>query len=574
MIDVKDMAIAKLSEWLENKVNSYIRYRFNAELRTVYRRWIAFLERKMLYHNGHDKVRDCLHLLRNRSGIIDSVEEENELEENRLMAAAAEGRPFKALKLLVDASANVNSGRKKDAVTPIWLAAQFDHGEAVQALYKLKADLNQCASDGASPLYIAAQGGNSDCIKVLAENKADVDHPDIEGLSPAHQAAMNGHTDCLELLKSLGAKLDVRDAAGNTPYDLAKKNRQQDAARALQELLGVEQPREHSRRTDGESAVSKKLIISTPDPSNADGFMALAEYAKTGSDVLFIMNYPAYVGVSESEVDPSYSESNPGLGYKFSAKEVLNSTKLPNPLPESYSRFLDRYEGQSYNHRMKSALTDLAFAMAKHVWEEASTQGGKLFFLIGGINSINPFSPDAIKNEILVYHDLIIPTSRLETEQGLVYDTSSKQVHLDWEAYSDIYMDFNGSLAFWDETWDRTLSETEVVKKIRGVFIMGGVYADEEPVTMPSVPNVLNRFSSATMNQLYHPECAASFFAFLAKCGVPSFMITNNVVKDLTTWDADKKEKTYSGIETFMSANDLNLPFLQMLSKSSLHIHV
>ncbi len=48
--------------------------------------------------------------------------------------------------------------------------------------------------------------------------------------------------------------------------------------------------------------------------SDVDGFLALAEYAKTGSDVLFIMNYPAYVGVAEHEVDASYAESNPGLG--------------------------------------------------------------------------------------------------------------------------------------------------------------------------------------------------------------------------------------------------------------------
>ena len=31
--------------------------------------------------------------------------------------------------------------------------------------------------------------------------------------------------------------------------------------------------------------------------------------------------------------------------------------------------------------------------------------------------------------------------------------------------------------------------------QIRGVFIMGGVLADAAPMTMPSLPNVLNRFS-------------------------------------------------------------------------------
>jgi hypothetical protein len=570
MIDVKDMAIAKLTEWLENKASSYIRYRFSAELRTVHRRCIAYLERKLLKSIDSEKVRDSLQLLKNRSWIIESVHEENELGENRLMTAAAEGRECKVLRLLVDASANVNIGRNKDAVTPIWLAAQFGHSDTVRALIELNANLNQCAIDGASPVYIAAQGGNRDCIKILADAKADVSLADKKGLSPAHQAAMNGHKGCIELLKELGAKLDEADASGKTPYDLATDHSHEDCVEVLEKLLGLVQPIVRAQSFKEVAKTSKKLIISTGDVSDVDGFLALAEYAKTGSDVLFIMNYPAYVGVAENEVDASYAESNPGLGYKYSAKEVLESEKLPEPLPESYARFLGRYEGQSKNNCMKSALTDMAFTMAKSVWEEMAHEG-ELYFLIGGINSVNPFSPTAIKNEVLIYSEIVenkLPLKQLESVQGLCYNTKSELIDLDYEAYSDIYIDFNGSLAFWNDSWDRTLGETAVVEKIRGVFIMGGVYADKEPVTMPSLPKVLNRFSSATMNQLYHPEHAAAFFAFLAKWKIPSFVITNNVVKDMTTFDAETKEKTYSGVETFMGSNDLRGAVLQKLAKA------
>ena len=67
MTDAKDMAIAKLTEWLENKVStgSYIRYRFSAELRTVNRGFIdsiAYLERKLLKSNDCNKVSDSLQL--------------------------------------------------------------------------------------------------------------------------------------------------------------------------------------------------------------------------------------------------------------------------------------------------------------------------------------------------------------------------------------------------------------------------------------------------------------------------------------------------------------------------------
>ena len=112
-----------------------------------------------------------------------------------------------------------------------------------------------------------------------------------------------------------------------------------------------------------------KLIISTGDTSDIDGFLALAEYSKvcyshsivqkihfhryrstsvgimseqikmrsqyisdhnifplkyclvqTGADVLFIMNYPAYVGVEED--DDEYHIRHPGLGFKYGSTKV------------------------------------------------------------------------------------------------------------------------------------------------------------------------------------------------------------------------------------------------------------
>ena len=124
---------------------------------------------------------------------------------------------------------------------------------------------------------------------------------------------------------------------------------------------------------------------------------------------------------------------------------------------------------------------------------------------------------------------------------------------------------------------------------------MGGVLADATPMTMPSLPNILNRFSrllnvessslsitvfdrvwnSATMNQLYHPRRTASFFAVLEKNSkIPVFTITNNVVHDLTTFaDQEKKQKTLEGVESFLKSNGYefclnhNLQFLHLRKK-------
>ena len=68
----------------------------------------------------------------------------------------------------------------------------------------------------------------------------------------------------------------------------------------------------------------RKLIINTGDISDIDGFFALAEYAKTGAAVLFIMNFPAYFNVS-NKVSEHINQF--GLGYTYSMNSILQSTK-------------------------------------------------------------------------------------------------------------------------------------------------------------------------------------------------------------------------------------------------------
>ena len=66
----------------------------------------------------------------------------------------------------------------------------------------------------------------------------------------------------------------------------------------------------------------------TGDISDVDGFMAIAEYARAEASVVFVMNYPAYVGVGPGDADPGYAEANPGLGYRYSAAQVLTRARI------------------------------------------------------------------------------------------------------------------------------------------------------------------------------------------------------------------------------------------------------
>jgi hypothetical protein len=272
------------------------------------------------------------------------------------------------------------------------------------------------------------------------------------------------------------------------------------------------------------------LIISTGDISDVDGFFALAEYAKTGADVVFIMNYPAYL--QDIEI-----ENEIGLGYSYGSSLLL--------------------------FEIKKKLTNLAFFISKNVWDEVSNKNkGSLYFYIGGVNSINPFSAKSIKNEIELYKSIYennnyFKSINIKIEEGIIYDLSLAEVKLDYNNYSDIYIDFNGSMAFFTEDWLLLFESLSTVNKIKGIFIMGGVYANgSPPLTMPSIPNVLNRLSCSTMNQLYHPENTAKFFNFIKGTNIPAYIVTNNIVLPF-------KDNNFI---RFLENNGLNYDFLKNIA--------
>ena len=137
----------------------------------------------------------------------------------------------------------------------------------------------------------------------------------------------------------------------------------------------------------------ERLIITSGDVSDVDGFLALAEYAKTGADVLYVMNYPAYLGDDAGGADEDFETTHPGLGFRYGVEQV---------------------DAQTSADRMKRDLTNLGFTMATNVWHEASPLG-RLLFMVGGVNEINPFSPRAVKNELVTFASFVSSSSATST---------------------------------------------------------------------------------------------------------------------------------------------------------------
>ncbi len=112
------------------------------------------------------------------------------------------------------------------------------------ALARATTERDNVLGAGLSPLHLAAQGGHLDAMRALLEADADIDARDADGRTPLHFAICFGPKAFLEPLPQLseagddvgvyrllmdvprfllenGADLSARDALGNTPLELA-----------------------------------------------------------------------------------------------------------------------------------------------------------------------------------------------------------------------------------------------------------------------------------------------------------------------------------------------------------------
>ena len=108
-------------------------------------------------------------------------------------------------------------------VTPLILASQMNHPEAVQALIEASANVNYSRpSDQITSLILAAQEGHIEVVRALIAALANVDHTDAQGATALMLAAKNRRIEVVRAL--LAAKADPRIVAhnGHTALFIAK----------------------------------------------------------------------------------------------------------------------------------------------------------------------------------------------------------------------------------------------------------------------------------------------------------------------------------------------------------------
>ncbi|CAJ0809757.1 hypothetical protein LMG19083_05015 [Ralstonia psammae] len=160
----------------------------------------------------------------------------------RLFTAAMDGN-VEALRDVASAlGGNVNVQRQSDGATPVYVAAQYGHVNAVRVLQgEHRASLDICDRLGNTPLHAAAMNGQADVVRMLVtELGADVEARNAPGETPLWRAAERGHVGVCKLLAELRANVKTVDEEGATPLHAAAYEGQADAVRMLVTELGAE----------------------------------------------------------------------------------------------------------------------------------------------------------------------------------------------------------------------------------------------------------------------------------------------------------------------------------------------
>ena len=96
-----------------------------------------------------------------------------------------------------------------DNVSPLFIAAQGNHGGCVSVLVHAGADCNR-GSNSMPPIFIAAQSGYYNVVRKLLKCKADVDRARPDGATSLVMAIQMGHLEGAMECNAVGCRWLVR----------------------------------------------------------------------------------------------------------------------------------------------------------------------------------------------------------------------------------------------------------------------------------------------------------------------------------------------------------------------------
>jgi len=268
------------------------------------------------------------------------------------------------------------------------------------------------------------------------------------------------------------------------------------------------------------------------------------------------MNFPSYLTCTEPLTENTF-----GLGYNYSALDLLENVHKTKYLENSEYNSIYNYIINNNNNKLeeinkivRNILNAITYKMLINIQRNIHTHyKGRLYYhyKLGEkyfYNTMSPFHPNASKNELHTYSKLLdefidkdnlsnlsLEELRINAIKSMI-NTEIPNFTLDNININDnIYFDFSGSMAFFDEEWENEFKSNK--DKIKGVVVMGSIYSWIKAETIGPLTDILNRLTCSTMNQLYHPKNTARFYEFISDKNI--FIVPNNQVKLLNDYNSD-----------------------------------
>ena len=157
----------------------------------------------------------------------------------RLLFQAIRDNEGKVVQYMLRTFVETKSLRDDDGKTPLFVAAEANAVEAIDALLKSNVNVNEFIH-GESALFFAVRAKASDAVRFLLRRGAYTDDRNPRGNMPLHEAVVAGDIDIITDLVQNGASINEKDADGATPVFLCVKHKRVDILRIL--LLNLADP--------------------------------------------------------------------------------------------------------------------------------------------------------------------------------------------------------------------------------------------------------------------------------------------------------------------------------------------
>lgn len=297
----------------------------------------------------------------------------------------------------------------------------------------------------------------------------------------------------------------------------------------------------------------KKIIVTSGDCSDFDGFLALPIYYKAAvenkANIYFMMTYPKYLNPHKIHTDKSTDKNEmyddkdiDGLGYNYGFDYLLQTWTNSNPEQIIAISNILRKNDNINNTDYQTGMRDITVQIIKHIWSMCNSldlsHKPNIYIVDNNYyNTFNPFSSKAIKNEVFVYGSVLFKSPPIDSQYVKVIDQDTF-INDHCKNSNEIYMDMNGSMAW----YTNEISKEFKNEKIKCCVVMGGVEPELGIDTLSSIPTILDRLSTATMNQLYHVAHTSKFFSEHSnKC----IFVTNNAINKHYNWTASEISKDF-----------------------------